>query len=328
MQLLNVHTLQLTTFCDRNVSDYAILSHTWEDEEILFEDICDAKKRSRKRKNGWLKVQRSFVQAMVVGYSWVWIDTCCINKSSSVELSEAINSMFQWYKDSSVCYAYVSDVTYEGGPSVQIVHSRWFTRGWTLQELIAPSMVVFYDNAWRRIGQRQERILAQKIVGATGLPDDMLTRLNNPWSFDLRTYLDRCSVSQRFSWASHRSTKRLEDEAYFLLGIFGVTMQLRYGEGSQAFFRLQQEILKNSDDQSILAFRHSTHHKHDLLAESPRDYHMSHDIRPIYQVGFPFSHCSTTTALSPFAKMLEIPLYLCPPAQAGFSERISWCFIL
>ncbi|KAK3403413.1 heterokaryon incompatibility protein-domain-containing protein, partial [Sordaria brevicollis] len=244
MQLLNVHTLRLTTFYDQDTPPYAILSHTWEDEEILYGDVCDQEKPLPQQKKGFFKVKRSCEQAACDGFDWVWIDTCCIDKSSSAELSEAINSMFRWYNDSEICYAYISDVIKADADSVRFENSRWFTRGWTLQELLAPKIVVFFDTKWQKIGWRGHELLANKIFEATGIPQDLLERGDT-------------SVAQRFSWASRRSTKRVEDEAYCLLGIFGVNMPLLYGEGSKAFFRLQQEILRATNDQSILAFQHT-----------------------------------------------------------------------
>lgn len=329
MQLLNARTLRLTTFYNEDVPPYAILSHTWEEEEILFEDIRDPEKPFPIHKKGWSKVKGSCEQALRNNHEWVWIDTCCIDKSSSAELSEAINSMFQWYHKSEVCYAYLSDVT---SLSVEFVHSRWFTRGWTLQEMIAPKVLEFYDSKWRCMGERKDQNLAQRIVDATGVPVDLLKsqRPSDPWSNTLRTYLNGYSVAQRFSWASKRSTKRVEDEAYCLLGIFGVNMPLLYGEGSQAFFRLQHEILKTSDDQSILAFKHSMHLNHDLLAESSRDFLMSKDIQPIHHDDFAHALRSASTALTPSAKTLEMSLYLCPPlrpdSQSAFLGVLSCNF--
>ncbi|KAK3351101.1 heterokaryon incompatibility protein-domain-containing protein, partial [Neurospora tetraspora] len=321
MQLLNVHTLRLTTFYDQDVPRYAILSHTWEDEEILYGDICDPEKPFPQHKKGFFKVKHSCEQAACDEFDWIWIDTCCIDKSSSAELSEAINSMFRWYNDSAVCYAYISDVVKTDAQSVRFVDSRWFTRGWTLQELIAPKRVVFFDARWERIGWRQHESLANEIAEATGIPSDLLERRNTQLpGTDLRAKLDRYSVAQRFSWASKRSTKRVEDEAYCLLGIFGVNMPLLYGEGPKAFFRFQQEILRTTDDQSILAFQH-TSNSNNLLAESPRDYTVSGGIgRPSFlNENDPGS--SANSILTPSAKVLKMRLYLCPPLRPDLKSQ-------
>ena len=184
---------------------------------------------------------------------WQWIDSCCIDKSSSAELSEAINSMFQWYENSQVCYTYLNDVPvgeedHERKDSA-FRNSKWFTRGWTLQELLAPQTVVFFNHGWFEIGTRTS--LVRLVSSITNIGKDHLKR-----SFD------QASTAQKFSWASRRQTLRIEDTAYCLMGLFGVNMPLLYGEGSKAFMRLQLEIIKVSDDDSIFAWVH----------ESPLDY--------------------------------------------------------
>lgn len=179
MQLLNVHTLRLTAFYDQDIPPYATLSHMWEEEEIFYGDICDPKKHLPQHKKGFFKVKHSCEQAASDGFDWIWIETCCIDKSSSVELSEAINSMFRWYNDSAVCYAYISDFNNTDVDSVDFVDSRWFTTGWTLQELIAPQKnVVFFDESWEEIGCREHESLANEIAKATGIPSDLVERRN------------------------------------------------------------------------------------------------------------------------------------------------------
>jgi hypothetical protein len=172
------------------------------------------------------------------------MDTCCIDKSSSAELSEAINSMFAWYRHSRICYAYLSDVPSLDDLSLHREEnsafrlSKWFTRGWTLQELLAPVYLVFYDQEWNEIGTKSGlKSIVQTITGIQDLP----------------RYGNAC-IAQKISWASNRETTRIEDQAYSLLGIFGVNMPLLYGEGPRAFMRLQLEIIKDSDDDSIFAW--------------------------------------------------------------------------
>lgn len=172
-------------------------------------------------------------------------DRCCINKNSSAELSEAINSMFSWYKNAQVCYAYLSDVgivTSLQQKQTDIKKSRWFTRGWTLQELLAPSSVVFFSNDWQSLGTKAE--LSDLLSDITDIDVDILRGLD----------LGFASVAQKMSWASARHTTRVEDVAYCLLGIFNVNMPLLYGEGNKAFHRLQEEILKGSNDLSLFAW--------------------------------------------------------------------------
>jgi hypothetical protein len=145
MRLLDPASLCLSEFFGDSIPQYVILSHTWGEDEITFQDIQDLEKARKKK--GFRKLEQSCRKAHSDGFQWVWIDTCCIDKSSSAELSEAINSMYQWYRDSQICYAYLEDVLFlhAGVDAIGLQESRWFTRGWTLQELIAPSIVEFYD---------------------------------------------------------------------------------------------------------------------------------------------------------------------------------------
>ena len=223
--------------------EYAILSHTWypASEEVLYQDMEDIQRA--RMKVGWEKIELSCNQALRDKLNYVWVDTCCIDKSSSAELSEAINSMYQWYKNSKVCYAYLSDVSEPG----ELERSRWFTRGWTLQELLAPSHVRFYSNKWESLGMRYT--LSRSISDVTGIDEVYLTQERE---------VSRASVAQRMSWAAKRQTTRVEDVAYSLLGIFNINMPLLYGEGENAFIRLQQEIIRVNEDQSIFAWDIST----------------------------------------------------------------------
>ena len=180
------------------------------------------------------------------GYRYIWIDSCCIDKTSSSELSQAINSMYAWYGASRVCYAYLADVPPGDDPEYEgsvFRESRWFTRGWTLQELIAPVDVVFLSADWQTIGSKH--YLGDVLEETTGIDQDALLHA---------TELDKFSVAQRFSWASKRTTERVEDQAYSLMGIFDINMPTLYGEGERALRRLQEEIVRRTPDQSIFAW--------------------------------------------------------------------------
>ncbi|KAJ0301670.1 hypothetical protein COL516b_007646 [Colletotrichum fioriniae] len=245
MRLLNVETRKLQEFVV-NIPRYAILSHTWGDDEVTFQDL-DRPDHTNKR--GYVKIDGTCCLAARDGIKWVWVDTCCIDKTSSTELSEAINSMYQWYNESSTCYAYLEDVQQGDDPSSfdsQFCDSRWFTRGWTLQELLAPKTVEFFDAAWKNLGTRSS--LAPKIESITSIPTDFLER-NEEYPA-----IHSAKIAMRMSWAARRQTTRVEDIAYSLLGIFDVNMPLLYGEGERAFERLQIEIMKQSSDDSILAW--------------------------------------------------------------------------
>jgi len=203
-------------------------------------------------------------------------DTCCINKSSSAELSEAINSMFAWYRRAKVCYAYLSDIE----AREDLGKSQWFKRGWTLQELLAPVHVVFYGGAaWTFLGTKAS--LKEEIWTATGIPVHFLHEEHEE---DGRRDIQTASIAERMFWASSRETTRREDLAYCLLGMFDVNMPLIYGEGDKAFIRLQEEIMRESTDQSLFAWRrHGAKEsmRHGLLAASPADFASSSEIVPI-----------------------------------------------
>ncbi|KAH0438169.1 ankyrin repeat-containing protein [Colletotrichum camelliae] len=244
MRLIHIENLDIEEFFD-TPPPYAILSHTWEKDEVTFHDV------SQKRvagKAGWIKIT-SFCKIVNKYLSdpveYVWVDTCCIDKSSSEELSEGINSMFRYYKEAVSCFVYLADVVYSD-PSEAVdrsfERSRWFTRGWTLQELIAPTDLVFFDKEWRLIETKVN--LASRISVTTKV--DEVTLISGDWS--------GASIARRMSWAATRETRRLEDIAYCLFGLFDVHMPLLYGEGSRAFIRLQEEILRQSNDYSLFAW--------------------------------------------------------------------------
>jgi hypothetical protein len=286
MRLLNARNLAFESFSDeRTRPKYAILSHTWGDEEVSFQDMQD-RARARK-KGGYDKIDKTCALAVRRGYEYAWVDTCCIDKSSSAELSEAINSMYRWYRDSAVCYVHLKDVSVdqiqrpgdtlarvEASIEKAIRTSRWFARGWTLQELIAPKKIWFYNSFWQYLGDRDKN-LRDVILQKTGICAQV---------FGKHGRLLTLSIAERMSWAAHRETTRVEDRAYSLLGLFDVNMPMLYGEGNKAFIRLQEEIMKTSIDHSILAWgfsgfsgaaRHSESKIQisDLLASSPRDFH-------------------------------------------------------
>ncbi|QDS74120.1 hypothetical protein FKW77_009871 [Venturia effusa] len=183
------------------------------------------------------------------GQEYIWIDTCCIDKSSSAELTEAINSMYQWCKTSATYFAYLADISAEACRSNRnaICSSHWFTRGWTLQELIAPPDLIFFSSDWTEIGRRKDFDVAKCISSITGIPDwVLLSKDFQPADF---------YVAQKMAWAADRKTTRIEDMAHCLLGLFDVNMPLLYGEGDRAFIRLQEEIIKHDNDYTIFLWK-------------------------------------------------------------------------
>jgi hypothetical protein len=256
MRLLQVNEngeFSLTRDFTNNIPRYAILSHTWGDdeEEVTFKDLENG---SGKTKSGYKKIQFCGAQASRDGLRNFWVDTCCIDKSNSTELSEAINSMFRWYSNAAKCYVYLSDVSAIGldpiDESLQLWepafrNSRWFTRGWTLQELIAPPSVEFFCSHGRRLGDKKE--LEQQLVEITGIPASALRG----------TSLSEFPVNERMFWAESRTTHRAEDKAYSLLGIFGIYMSPRYGEGwGKESIRMLKKIEERP--RSTLSGKHTT----------------------------------------------------------------------
>jgi len=246
MRLINTRTQVLEEFEPTTAPPYAILSHTWTDhEEIRHQDLST--ERITGKDAGYAKVDNGCRIALAKGYDYMWIDTCCIDKTNNVELSEAVNSMFYWYKKAGICLAYLADVPSDMGPSDKdslFPRSRWLTRGWTLKELLAPSEVIFLAENWTEIGSRTE--LVSEVSTVTGVPEGYLLG-KDPGD---------ASVAMRFSWAADRRTTKPEDIAYCLLGIFDIQMSLLYGEREAgAFRRLQQKIIKTSDDHSIFAWK-------------------------------------------------------------------------
>ncbi|OJJ34652.1 hypothetical protein ASPWEDRAFT_109715, partial [Aspergillus wentii DTO 134E9] len=227
---------RIEEFQNEEALEYAILSHTWNEEEVTFQEILTGRPVPKK---GFQKIKDCCARARQDGIEYAWVDTCCIDKTSSAELSEAINSMYRWYENAVVCYTYLVDIEDES----EIAASRWFTRGWTLQELIAPLNMLFFNKSWMFLGTKDG--LRDTLALLTGIPPGVLSGQDD---------LDSISVAQRLSWAAFRVTTRPEDRAYSLLGIFGINMPLIYGEGGRAFIRLQEEILKVFDDQTIFAW--------------------------------------------------------------------------
>lgn len=279
MRLIRTSNLELCRFEEGEIPEYVILSHTWGPEEVSFQSFgtADAKDLA-----GYGKIEQCCQVAFRDGWSYVWIDTCCIDKTSSAELSEAINSMFRWYQEAQVCYTYLSDVSvarelsgdcksldqkHKFSVKDSFSSSRWFRRGWTLQELLAPWTMVFYDKNWNEIGTKWS--LQQEISRITAISTDHIA---NPRS---------ASVAAKMSWASRRQTRRPEDISYCLMGLFDVNMPLLYGEGSKAFMRLQLEIVKSSNDESIFAWKDASLRYSGMFAQSPAAFSDSGNIIPI-----------------------------------------------
>jgi hypothetical protein len=241
-------TLGLRSFPrDTLVPSYAILSHTWEpgNREVTFQDLTKAEENSAEygriqRKWGYRKIQFCAAQAAKDGLPYFWVDSCCIDQKSSRDVSEAINKMYRYYENATKCYVYLSDVS-AGTPSKStatpwlpaFTNCRWFSRGWTLQELLAPRSVEFFSREWKRLGSKES--LEEHIHRASCIPIAALQ--GRP--------LSEFSIDERMSWAKNRRTTIEEDQAYCLLGLFDLHMPLIYGERkTNALYRLRKKIDK------------------------------------------------------------------------------------
>ncbi|KAL8670607.1 MAG: hypothetical protein Q9168_004869 [Polycauliona sp. 1 TL-2023] len=267
MRLLDTITLEFVDIVRPEAERYAILSHTWGKEEVSLQTLH---KPESKQLQGYKKVEDCCALAQSEGFWYVWIDTCCIDKTSSAELSEAINSMYNWYLGATQCYVYLSDIGIDSKETMS--RSRWFTRGWTLQELLASNSICFYDQQWRFIGSKESLLTSISLI--SDIEEKYLEDTGNA---------QFASVAARMSWAATRETSRPEDEAYCLMGLFNVNMPLLYGEGrSKAFRRLQEEIVKISEDESLFAWHHPKHSVFSgLFAPYPAAFRGCGDIVPV-----------------------------------------------
>lgn len=328
MRLVNSYSLEFREFETGSCPPYAILSHTWGGEEVLYQDMLwiqdyrrthesdslstndegesqerssarsgnaasgsrlparslsdgdeecppyeeveetstedQSTARSLRARHGYQKILKIAEHCRVSQIGFFWIDTCCIDKSNGMEVSEAVLSAYKWYREATVCFVYLADV-----PPTDALADRdsvfrrswWFTRGWALVELLAPTARVWFDQDWNFIFP--ESPLISEI---TGIDAGYLEGAN----------LELACVAKRMSWAAHRHTTKREDVAYCLMGIFGISMSVLYGEGPEkAFIRLQRKILKTTVDTSILAWGYDCPILDDstrVLATSPNEF--------------------------------------------------------
>ncbi|OQO12211.1 hypothetical protein B0A48_02852 [Cryoendolithus antarcticus] len=335
MRLLNTTTLTFEEFHDSRQVNYSILSHCWGQDRVDPEVTLQAylSDTYNREGQGWRKILRCCNLSKERGYEWTWIDTCCIDKSSSAELSEAINSMFKWYQDSSECYAFLDDCDLNTLPNVEefdmherwkqgmdardvanietFSRSRWFTRGWTLQELLAPREVLFYSNTDLLLGTKAE--LASLLSYSSGIAQKYIL---DPDA------VRAASVAVRMSWASDRTTTRVEDVGYSLLGIFSINMPLLYGEGQNAFQRLQHEIIRTSVDLSIFAWGINLEHSEpcSILARDPSDFRDSTVSCIDYSfftdiVAYSITHMGLTITMRTAMLFAHLPLVLATNAS-------------
>nr|POE79016.1 vegetative incompatibility protein het-e-1 [Quercus suber] len=251
MRLLHIGRLEFTKFHDDKRPPYVIASHRWRgDSEVTFQDVL---KRRNTDKDGYRKIEAfaKYVRNHIPLIEWLWIDTCCINKDSAAELSEAINLMFEWYRNAEICLAYLADVETIDDKD-EFEHSEWFKRGWTLQELLAPRVVIFVTKGWQVIGSKGSidkdmntafdgLRLEKDIARITRIPEHVL--------YDFRTS-SSLSIDQKLRWMESRSTTREEAISYALYGIFDVAPGANYGEKRE---RANQRLLAAIHHQDNIA---------------------------------------------------------------------------
>ncbi|THU83240.1 hypothetical protein K435DRAFT_432655 [Dendrothele bispora CBS 962.96] len=248
-RLIDTHTIQLVEFpVDNEVPPYAILSHRWvEGQEISYQEMLqiptDATHPSR-IKTGFQKIVKACKQAVKENHAYIWADTCCIHHGNYGQVSQDINSMFDYYKNSEICFVYLHDLHER---DVRFIRTEWFTRGWTLQELIAPSLVKFFNKEWGCLSDKRDLRDSRNIYRRTMIPIQILRGERSIEDVDLK---------ERMSWSLTRKTTKEEDQAYCLLGLLGVTMETNYGEGVEmAFQRLSRVLCERYPDQMKGNFR-------------------------------------------------------------------------
>jgi hypothetical protein len=276
MRLISTTSYRFECFREPNIPRYTILSHTWAVEgEVTYADVSAHHKhhgeRDLHRHPGYLKLRRFCEVARDHGFVWCWLDGVCIDRSSCAEVSEAIACEWEWFRNAALCIVHLSDVPTpmsldQNGPNAITHVPRWFARGWTLPELIAPANVQFYGASWQHLGSKY--LLRATICALTGIDEHSL------FAADLASV----SVARRMAWAAGRTTARGEDAAYSLLGLFDVQIAVRYGEGGRrAFVRVQEEILRETEDHSLFAWRAPASREPagewiGVLAESPANF--------------------------------------------------------
>ncbi|KAK7441812.1 hypothetical protein VKT23_016474 [Stygiomarasmius scandens] len=245
-RLIDAHSLKLVDLTDdQPTPPYAILSHRWiQEEEISFQEMKSLELLDQDRdvvervksKGGYKKIKYACRQALRESIPFIWIDTCCINQKDDKDVARNIRSMFLYYRNAVVCYVFLVDVDVRYRKQHRMRDSEWFRRGWTLQELIAPLRVVFFDNRWKRIGCKCDDALGSKISSITGIPRRVLVG---------KRPLRKTGVLERMSWAMGRFTTRPQDRAYCLSGLLGVSMDPDYEESALvAFARLRKAVVE------------------------------------------------------------------------------------
>ena len=218
----------------------------------------------------FVKLVEFFNISSKYGCNYVWFDSGCIDKSSSTELEESIRSMFNWYRNSKICIVHLANTIHLS----DLRRDPWFTRGWTLQELLAPKRVKFFGKSWQDITldsinndkDSYLKVPLWRIISS-------ITRIPLPTLLDFTPGIDH--ARDAFVWVSNRKTTRIEDIAYCLIGLLGIPLSIAYGEGNMAFRRLQVEVLQHSHDMGLFAWIGQPSAYNSMLAEGPQCFSQS-----------------------------------------------------
>ena len=286
IRLLNVKNFQFREYDEGNLPAYAILSHVWYNEEKKIELVYDSFESLPRNANGVPqcpkdqnyakshdKIMKTCQETRKLGegsgkrVDFVWIDSICIDKRNAGERDRAIRSMWRFYGDAACCIVWLQDVEWSKNNKPRVdqafENARWFSRGWTLQELIAPKIVYFFNRSWDLLGTKWS--LAAEITSRTRIERKFL----KPEKARSAT------IAQRLSWAAGRNTTEPEDRVYSLFGLFNVDIEVKYGGPNPreeryrtAFSLMQKEILRDSTDESLFAWRNPSLKSSGLLAPS------------------------------------------------------------
>lgn len=305
-----------------DVVRYAIFSHRWTDSEPSYQDVSASifpgglgKQRNTKTA-GLAKLMQLCETARALGYKLVWSDTCCIDKSNMAELSEAIHAMFKWYAHAHLCIVHLA----ASSSLADFEREPWFKRGWTLQELLAPRRIKFYDETWRQFttlaNDKDDPALMSALSTVTGIPRDVVVADNS------RGIKGR-GIWEIMSWASARKTTRIEDVAYCLYGLFDVHPPIAYGEGEKAFPRLVEAIAERYHTWDVFAWGGQASERHPALPCSPACYPKWDEAMVSGGVGM------TTFALTPHGlRLTSVPLIPMVFASEARDENGSYAVTL
>ncbi|KIO10640.1 hypothetical protein M404DRAFT_128934, partial [Pisolithus tinctorius Marx 270] len=244
----NERTLRVVAF----FFGYVMFSHVWQGNEPSFQDINDVESKSvwnlpdtplnEKLRNFCKEVRR-------LGHNWAWSDTCCIDKSTSSTLNQSLTSMYKWYANSVATLVFLAGVAHPS-KSGDLARSIWMTRAWTLQELLSPNVIFFYDSEWKPYlgdtgsNHKESPDIMQELADATEIPRGTIVTFSPA---DL-------GVHEKLRLASMRSATVEEDVAYSLIGIFKSDIRPQYGEGTDALGHLLEEIVARSGEVTVLAW--------------------------------------------------------------------------